>query len=755
MALVPILVLSGLHQLFHANYTVDDAYISFRYAENLASGNGLVFNVGERVEGYSNFLYTLLLSFAAKAGVDPVLASKVIGICFGLSTLIVLWRFSVLVSGDDRSLLNLFGPLLLAVSTDFAVWCVAGLETPMYTFLVLVGMYLFVSQDRLSARILSPVLFALVALTRAEGVAFLVMTLAYVVLWRLVSRLASREIVTEVLTMVAVFAAIYVPFLMWRLVYYGQILPNSVYAKNALGAAIMHTPLQEWLPEVVVGPGVQYVVGFFVASGGLVLAPVVIPLVVRETRWWARYLGCGVGLLVLVAIWNSGDWMPHHRLLVPAIPLVALLLQEGLRVIWCRWTTGKTVSSGLARAAVPLTCCLVLMMNLNEYAPFASGKDRQYVKLGRQLETLARPGQTLATYVAGAVPYYSGLYTIDMHGLMDRHIAHTGVSAGNVGKMDNAYVLSREPAYVVAHSMVGWVQLLAYPSFDESYVFVDVSDKVGPGVYLFLNRDATNRGAITSFYGVRERDVVGSLPAGVEDEVSALLRSGGVKKLDWATCSLLRQAWTFAVQGDVERAVARLHAANELDGESAEAYLLRGRVYVQLGHPDAAVADLTRAILLNPKLVEAHFSRGLIYLDAEKYALALEGFDKVVELDPYHAEAYLWRGRTLLGLARSQAALADFSKAISLNSELTEAHFNRAVVYLRTGRPDLAIGDLDTVVELNPSHAEAYFQRAYAYYLQGKCEQAAADLDVYLELAPSGVTRVISGEITTVCGSPQ
>jgi hypothetical protein len=41
---------------------LDDAYISYRYAQNLAQGNGLVFNRGERVEGYSNFLHVLMMT---------------------------------------------------------------------------------------------------------------------------------------------------------------------------------------------------------------------------------------------------------------------------------------------------------------------------------------------------------------------------------------------------------------------------------------------------------------------------------------------------------------------------------------------------------------------------------------------------------------------------------------------------------------------------------------------------------------------
>ena len=63
-------------------YTVDDAYISYRYAENAAKGLGFVFNPGERVEGFTNFLWTLLLAVAFKLGADTVIASKILGAAF-------------------------------------------------------------------------------------------------------------------------------------------------------------------------------------------------------------------------------------------------------------------------------------------------------------------------------------------------------------------------------------------------------------------------------------------------------------------------------------------------------------------------------------------------------------------------------------------------------------------------------------------------------------------------------------------------
>ena len=56
----------------HNRFIQDDAFISFRYAKNLIEGNGLVFNVGERVEGYTNFLWTILLSLSFLAKVNPI-----------------------------------------------------------------------------------------------------------------------------------------------------------------------------------------------------------------------------------------------------------------------------------------------------------------------------------------------------------------------------------------------------------------------------------------------------------------------------------------------------------------------------------------------------------------------------------------------------------------------------------------------------------------------------------------------------------
>jgi hypothetical protein len=62
LTLVLALIGLGLGRAFQSASCFDDAYISLRYVDNFLAGKGLVFNEGEYVEGYTNFLWVMLLS---------------------------------------------------------------------------------------------------------------------------------------------------------------------------------------------------------------------------------------------------------------------------------------------------------------------------------------------------------------------------------------------------------------------------------------------------------------------------------------------------------------------------------------------------------------------------------------------------------------------------------------------------------------------------------------------------------------------
>ena len=118
---------------------LDDAFISFRYAENFAAGHGLVFNPGERVEGYTTFLWVLILAAGKAIGLRVIPLSQILGALFTLGTVLLLLfahRFSSRISASGALLAALF----LGTCGAFTPWPSSGMEVSLFTFLVLLSL---------------------------------------------------------------------------------------------------------------------------------------------------------------------------------------------------------------------------------------------------------------------------------------------------------------------------------------------------------------------------------------------------------------------------------------------------------------------------------------------------------------------------------------------------------------------------------------------------------------------------------------
>src|SRR5512141_426918 len=117
------------HALFYIRAlgwdAVDDAYISFVYARNAILGHGLVFNPGERVEGFTNFLWTAAMVPLEGAGADVGRVSMLIGALLGVACLALVYRIGAQILGSRA--VGALAALLLAVDGSFALWSVAGL----------------------------------------------------------------------------------------------------------------------------------------------------------------------------------------------------------------------------------------------------------------------------------------------------------------------------------------------------------------------------------------------------------------------------------------------------------------------------------------------------------------------------------------------------------------------------------------------------------------------------------------------------
>ena len=133
---ISIVLAAAVNTAVFWGYIVDDAYIPFRYLSNLLAGNGLVFNPGERVESYSNFLWIVILYPLSLLGVPLTVSSRVIGAAFFFGTILIGKRLIDEINPESRRSTNLCLPLFMAACPHMGFWATAGLETPAFSFLL-------------------------------------------------------------------------------------------------------------------------------------------------------------------------------------------------------------------------------------------------------------------------------------------------------------------------------------------------------------------------------------------------------------------------------------------------------------------------------------------------------------------------------------------------------------------------------------------------------------------------------------------
>jgi len=418
-----------------------DAYISFRYARNLARGKGLVFNDGERVEGYSNFLWVLILSLLFKLGFDLPLVSKILGTLFSISTLVVTYQISRSIT-EKTPISDTIPLMLLAFSGPLALHSVNGLETAMFSFLVTASIWLYL-QGLSHSRCLyySSLFFFLAALTRHEAVLIFCITIIH---YLYVQKGHSGWHKKERYFWIFIPSLLYFIYFLWRYNYYGYLLPNTFYAKKA-----------DLWSDIKLGS--TYFGQFLTSVGGIAgfLGLPIIFLKKRSNQNWEAYL---IGILLIYSLYivfAGGDCFPLLRFFVPILPIFYLLLNE---TFWFLQEAFSGRKGGLILRIIPILIFLAYtsVPTIREYKRIYGTYDyfeKRWIFLGKQLKKRLPSKASIALSPLGAVAYYSELKTIDVLGLTDVHIAHTNahpeMPLKGHQKWDGEYVLSRGPDYVI------------------------------------------------------------------------------------------------------------------------------------------------------------------------------------------------------------------------------------------------------------------------------------------------------------------
>lgn len=442
-------------------WLVDDAFISFRYARNLADGAGLTWNAGVPVEGYTNLLWVLLLTPFAFFGVDLILPAAGLGLLFQLASLVLMRHITRRAFPGVSPWLRMVAPLLAATHLHWAFWAVSGMETASFGFWVLLSVHLAL-RGRQPERSSWPLGLSLVAayLTRPEGA----MVAALIVGWELLSawregRLAAlRQRGGQLFFAAALLALVIAAHVALRLWYYGHWLPNTFYAKVIPG-------------EVAFWRGLAHLRFFFFTVAGALAVPG------SWMLWSARrqaateaapapaaaaYFSHGYLLLVvylgyLVVI--GGDlpgWARFYWPLMP-LPLVALvgLLEAGR----------ARVSRRLPRAATVATLlCVVGIVGAQQWLSVPTAlanmrlarviRDRNIGLRELFFRAHVPPDALLAIDAVGAFGYYLPNRIIDTWGLNDAVIAHRRRRSRAQGRFahekdDWHYVLHQHPDFII------------------------------------------------------------------------------------------------------------------------------------------------------------------------------------------------------------------------------------------------------------------------------------------------------------------
>ena len=388
-------------------FLCDDAFISFRYVRNLLAGHGLVFNPGEYVEGYSNFLWVLELAAVwGVLGVPPEQAAPWLSVAFTAATVgALLWWVARLPHLQHRGMTAWMALGLLCSSATFAVWTSGGgLETRQFTFfIVLAVVCLSLYRDSRRGLLAASLSLAAAALTRPEGPLLAALCFGWFAVQRMADTGRRNPDWRRLLYLTAPFVILVGAHFLWRYSYYGEWLPNTYYAKH----------VRPWYES-----GFRYLWAAALETGLYLLIPLSFAALrerLREYRDGTYALALLlVGVHVAYVLRIGGDHF-EYRPLDFYWPLLALPAAAGIVHLGSRIACRLRPLRRLPRLPAPSACALVLFLPVLFYCNafqgallFAAAKiDERILRTHVELDDanagwlMAAPGMPMLTAAAG------------------------------------------------------------------------------------------------------------------------------------------------------------------------------------------------------------------------------------------------------------------------------------------------------------------------------------------------------------------
>lgn len=477
-------------------FTIDDMYISLRYARHWVDGYGFLWNIGSQpVEGYSNFSFVLFAALAMVAKLDPVLLLKYLGVLGLMATSVALYFLTRLWFTARWAWIPSVWSLLYCGQI---LWAVSGLETTVYQALLATGLFCLLrgigyelyplsrTCPKRSLLLAAAGLFFLAALTRPEAPVLVLLffglawfdrgqktmkskpQIRYLECnegpndWNRWQKQASSRFVRDEVLAGLFFCVLFLPYLLWRWFYFGHLLPNSVSCKGFVHFARFEL---DW----------QYLT---LAWPFLLLA--VIALYLTKDRRTYFFLLPSIIYLILLA--HAEPLVAFfNRLFLPAFVLLLPLAFYGLASLLAAVNKsqdggeekGGREERGIRKLSLAVSAALIALiaipkMTLADYRYFTRNPQAGE-HLRRQLvfwlQQHAAPGSQIVLADSGLIPYYlSDWYFIDSYCLNNQSM---GASPSLLRYQTGCQtILAHQPDYIILTSLLEKAQLIYTPTDD-------------------------------------------------------------------------------------------------------------------------------------------------------------------------------------------------------------------------------------------------------------------------------------------------
>lgn len=392
--IVPLLTIIIRGVIFYfIPHTYEDAFITFKYSENLASGNGLVYNLGERVYGTTTPFFAIILASFKYFGVSSIISSLIINLISESITSLIVYKY---LKDYSLGIASFFISLLFVFSPSNISWSIQGMETAFFGMLIATSFYNLYKKNYQLA-----LLFAfLSAITRIDGLSVVLVIILFTMLEK--KLFAFRILIMPLLLFVA--------WLIFLQIYFGSFLPNSMLAKLILYSG----------HSTSIFPNASVIFSKFFFSGYYSSSIITILFIIGSfvvIRTQIRFLPMIIWFYIYYIALIVSKTLIHGWYLVP--PLFVFITVSGVGILFLfniLLSTLPKYDNHLRIAlfvSIILFSAMALMLKLDQMKSELNYEEAVRKPIGNYLRNNTPQNSTVFLEPIGIIGYFSNRYIFD------------------------------------------------------------------------------------------------------------------------------------------------------------------------------------------------------------------------------------------------------------------------------------------------------------------------------------------------------